>query len=101
MKVINFPIKHEKVDDDATEEGKVAEKFEVRGYPNWRFFKNGKPSEYGGYLKVALNLDNIPFGITGDEAVCTEYGLKAEGVITVKIFDDGKALLTKGVSALT
>ena len=52
-------------------------------------------------LKVALNLDNIPFGITGDEAVCTEYGLKAEGVITVKIFDDGKALLTKGVSALT
>lgn len=48
MKVINFPIKHEKVDDDATEEGKVAEKFEVRGYPNWRFFKNGKPSEYGG-----------------------------------------------------
>ena len=53
------------------------------------------------YLKVALNLDNIPFGITGDKAVCTEYGLKAEGVITVKIFDDGKALLTKGVSALT
>ena len=52
-------------------------------------------------LKVALNLYNIPFGITGDEAVCTEYGLKAEGVITVKIFDDGKALLTKGVSALT
>ena len=48
MKVINFPIKHEKVDDDATEEGKVAEKFEVRGYPNWRFFKNGKPSEYEG-----------------------------------------------------
>ena len=46
MKEIDFPIKHEKVDD--TEEGKVAEKFEVRGYPTWRFFKNGKPTEYGG-----------------------------------------------------
>merc|ERR1712033_39012 len=143
------PIKLAKV--DATEEGKLAEKFEVRGYPTLKFFKNGKPTEYGGgrtadtivswvekktgppakalanaeeakafvegktvavigcfkdettdaakaYLGVASNLDDIPFGITGDEAVCTEYGVEGEGVIMVKTFDDGKALLTEGLT---
>merc|ERR1711945_6653 len=143
------PIKLAKV--DATEEGKLAEKFEVRGYPTLKFFKNGKPTEYGGgrtadtivswvekktgppakalanaeeakafvegktvavigcfkdettdaakaYLGVASNLDDIPFGITGDEAVCTEYGVEGEGVVMVKTFDDGKALLTEGLT---
>ncbi|XP_014665686.1 PREDICTED: protein disulfide-isomerase 2-like [Priapulus caudatus] len=33
---------------DATEESAVAERFEVRGYPTIKFFKNGQPTEYSG-----------------------------------------------------
>merc|ERR1712172_255040 len=133
---------------DATEEPKLAEKFEVRGYPTLKFFKNGKPIEYGGgrtaetivswvekktgppakalagaddakafiegknvavigcftdettdgakaFLGAASSMDDIPFGITGDEAVCSEHGVSGEGVVVVKTFDDGKATLTE------
>merc|ERR1712241_1129548 len=140
------PIKLAKV--DATEEGKLAEKFEVRGYPTLKFFKNGKPLEYGGgrtaetiiswvekktgppakalagaddakafvdgkdvavvgcfsdettdgakaFLGAASNLDDLAFGVTGDEAVCSEHGVSGEGVVVLKTFDDGKATLTE------
>merc|ERR1712088_1081454 len=143
------PIKLAKV--DATEESKYAEKFEVRGYPTLKFFKNGKPVEYGGgrtaetivswvekktgppakalagaedakafvegknvavigcfadettdgakaFLGAASSMDDIPFGITGDEAVCSEHGVSGEGVVVVKTFDDGKAILTEDLT---
>merc|ERR1711902_350677 len=136
---------------DATEEGAVAEKFEVRGYPTLKFFKNGKPTEYGGgrtadtivnwvekktgppakalagaeeakafiegktvavigcfkdettdggkaFLGAASSMDDLPFGITGDEAVCSEFGVTGEGVVMVKTFDDGKATLTEDLT---
>merc|ERR1719270_1924903 len=61
-------------------------------------FKDETTDAAKAYLGVASNLDDIPFGITGDEAVCTEYGVEGEGVIMVKTFDDGKALLTEGLT---
>merc|ERR1712045_1044691 len=143
------PIKLAKV--DATEESSLGEKFEVRGYPTLKFFKNGKPIEYGGgrtadtivnwvekktgppakalagaddakafvdgkdvavigcfkdeatdgakaFLAAASGMDEIAFGITGDESVCSEYGVSGEGVVVVKTFDDGKAPLTENLT---
>jgi len=143
------PIKLAKV--DATEESALAEKFEVRGYPTLKFFKNGKPQEYGGgrtadtivnwvekktgppakalanaedakafidgkdvavfgcfkdettdggkaFLSAASSMDDVSFGITGDEALCSEYGVTAEGVVVVKTFDEGKAALTEDLT---
>merc|ERR1711913_202600 len=44
-------------------------------------------------------MDDIPFGITGDEAVCSEHGVSGEGVVVLKTFDDGKAILTEDLTA--
>merc|ERR1712142_1095028 len=143
------PIKLAKV--DATEESALAEKFEVRGYPTLKFFKNGKPTEYSGgrtadtivswlekktgppakalasleeakafldgksvgiigffkdettdaakaFLAVAGAMDDFEFGITGDDTVFAEYGIEGEAVLLLKDFDDGKAVLSEGIT---
>merc|ERR1711872_181290 len=143
------PIKLAKV--DATEESTVAEKFEVRGYPTLKFFKNGKAMEYGGgrtadtivswvekktgppaktlasldeakaytegksvsiigffkdettdaakaFLAAAGGMDDFAFAITGDDAVFAEHGIEGEAVLLLKDFDDGKAVLSEGIT---
>merc|ERR1712121_595058 len=136
---------------DATEEGAVAEKFEVRGYPTLKFFRNGKATEYGGgrtadtivswlekktgppavavasveeaaafvagkdvavigyfadqtvsaataYLSVAGSLDDFQFAITSSPEVAAEHKLEGDAVLLLKTFDDGRAVLSEGIT---
>ena len=60
-------------------------------------FKDEATDGGKAFLGAASSMDDLPFGITGDEAVCSEYGVTGEGVVMVKTFDDGKATLTEDV----
>merc|ERR1711992_322534 len=58
-------------------------------------FKDETTDAAKAFLAAASNIDDLPFGITGD---CSEYGVDGEGVVVVKTFDDGKAVLTEGIT---
>ncbi len=46
LKELNSGIKLAKV--DATEQAELAEKYNIRGFPTLKFFRDGKPSDYNG-----------------------------------------------------
>jgi protein disulfide-isomerase A1 len=55
------------------------------------FFKKDDSDKAKAFLDVAAALDETPFGITSDEAIYKEYTMKADGVLLLKKFDDGRA----------
>uniref|UniRef100_A0A4W4EKR2 protein disulfide-isomerase n=1 Tax=Electrophorus electricus TaxID=8005 RepID=A0A4W4EKR2_ELEEL len=90
---------------DATEETELAQEFGVRGYPTIKFFKGGdksSPKEYTGedddvesegakaYIKAAEAVDDVPFGITSDDAIFSKFEVTKDAVVLFKKFDEGR-----------
>jgi protein disulfide-isomerase A1 len=62
------------------------------------FFKDETTDAAKAFLAVAGAMDDVQFGITGDDTVATEYGLEGEAVLLLKDFDEGKAVLAEGIT---
>lgn len=54
------------------------------------FFKDQSSTEAKAFLGVASGIDDIPFGITSEDALYTEYDAKCGSIILFKKFDEGK-----------
>lgn len=55
------------------------------------FFKDLNSDAAKQFLAVAQGVDNIPFGITSEQALFTEFEVKADnGVVLFKKFDEGR-----------
>merc|ERR1711915_381557 len=62
------------------------------------FFKDETTDAAKAFLAAAGMMDDFEFGITGDDAVFKEYGVEGETVLLLKDFDDGKAILSEGIT---
>jgi len=85
------PIKLAKV--DATEESKLAEKFEVRGYPTLKFFRNGKPTEYNGgrtadTIVTWVEKKTGPPAVTLDSVDAAKTFIEDNEIAVIGFFDD-------------
>lgn len=101
LKEEESPIKLAKC--DATVESSLAEKFEVRGYPTLKFFKNKKALEYGGGRDAAsiISWMKKKTGPPATELTTVEAAEKLQESADVVLFgffesqdsDDAKAFL--------
>jgi len=87
LKEESSPIRLAKV--DATEETSLSEKFEIRGYPTLKFFRNGKPSDYKGG-RTASEIVNWLKKRTGPAAV------PVDSVDTVKTMTEKEDVFVVG-----
>jgi len=72
---------------DATVESSLGEKFEVRGYPTLKFFRNGKAGDYGG-------------GRTADEIVAWLKKKTGPPAVSLASQEDLDALMTDDVTVV-
>lgn len=60
-------------------------------------FQDAENEKAKVFTEVAAGIDDIPFGISTTDEVKKELGLKGEGVVLLKKFDDGKAVFEEEV----
>jgi len=63
------------------------------------FFKDQSTDAAKAFLEAAAGMDDIPFGITGTDAVFSEYEVTSEGVVLFKKFDEGRNNLYENLDA--
>jgi len=99
LKNRDTPIPLAKV--DATAEAKLAERFEVQGYPTLKFFINGEPIEYTGGrtdLEILLWIDKKTGPVLKDVASVEDLEkLTASNDVVVVLFADSTESEAAGV----
>ncbi|XP_074034328.1 protein disulfide isomerase [Leptinotarsa decemlineata] len=56
------------------------------------FFKDQSTEEAKAFLGVAAAIDDIPFGISADDGVSSEYEAASDSIVLFKKFDEGKVV---------